>query len=198
MAHAQGRQPLLGVRHHRPDPQRQRRNRRICEITRDVTERVESQRILRETQEQLALSQRLDAVGQLSGGIAHDFNNLLMIIMGNLDRVRHETQGLGTSAANVQRSIANAIARRPAGRRAYAAPARVLAPPAAQPQGSRSQSISARLGRVSATCARGDDRNRGDRRAPALAHRGRCSAARNELSSTSRSTPETRCRMAAS
>jgi PAS domain S-box-containing protein len=81
----------------------------FAKVTRDVTERMEAQRILRETQEQLALSQRMEAVGQLSGGIAHDFNNLLMIIMGNLDRVRHETQALGTSAANVQRSIANAM-----------------------------------------------------------------------------------------
>jgi PAS domain S-box-containing protein len=78
-------------------------------VTRDITERVETQRILRETQEQLALSQRMEAVGQLSGGIAHDFNNLLMIIMGNLERVRHETQGLGESAANLQRSIASAL-----------------------------------------------------------------------------------------
>ena len=31
MARAQGRQPLLGLRHHRPDSRRQRRNRRICE-----------------------------------------------------------------------------------------------------------------------------------------------------------------------
>ena len=81
----------------------------FAKVTRDVTERMETQRILRETQEQLALSQRLEAVGQLSGGIAHDFNNLLMIIMGNLDRVRHETQALGPSAPNVQRSIANAM-----------------------------------------------------------------------------------------
>jgi PAS domain S-box-containing protein len=78
-------------------------------VTRDITERMETQRILRETQEQLALSQRMEAVGQLSGGIAHDFNNLLMIIMGNLERVKHETQGMGESAANLERPIANAL-----------------------------------------------------------------------------------------
>jgi PAS domain S-box-containing protein len=78
-------------------------------VTRDITERMETQRILRETQEQLAVSQRMEAVGQLSGGIAHDFNNLLMIIMGNLERVRHGVQGLGESAANLQHSIANAM-----------------------------------------------------------------------------------------
>jgi PAS domain S-box-containing protein len=64
-------------------------------VTRDITERMEAQRILRETQEQLAASQRMEAVGQLSGGIAHDFNNLLMIIMGNLERLRHDAQKLG-------------------------------------------------------------------------------------------------------
>ena len=78
-------------------------------VTRDITERMETQRLLRETQEQLAFSQRMEAVGQLGGGIAHDFNNLLMIIMGNLERVKHEAQGLGESAANLQRPIANAL-----------------------------------------------------------------------------------------
>jgi PAS domain S-box-containing protein len=81
----------------------------FAKVTRDVTERMETQRILRETQEQLALSQRMEAVGQLSGGIAHDFNNLLMIIMGNLERVKQATQGLGESAANLQRPIGNAL-----------------------------------------------------------------------------------------
>jgi PAS domain S-box-containing protein len=81
----------------------------FAKVTRDITERMETQRILHETQEQLALSQRMEAVGQLSGGIAHDFNNLLMIIMGNLERVMRDVQARGGSAANLQRSIANAM-----------------------------------------------------------------------------------------
>ena len=56
----------------------------FAKITRDITERREAQLKLEQMHHQLAESQKLDALGQLTGGVAHDFNNLLMIISGSL------------------------------------------------------------------------------------------------------------------
>ena len=55
------------------------------------------------------LARPIEEPGQLGGGIAHDFNNLLMIIIGNLERAGRDAQALGASAANLPRSIANAM-----------------------------------------------------------------------------------------
>jgi PAS domain S-box-containing protein len=55
----------------------------FAKITRDITERRESALKLERMQKQLAESQKLDALGQLTGGVAHDFNNLLMVIGGS-------------------------------------------------------------------------------------------------------------------
>lgn len=60
----------------------------FAKITRDITERRETQRALEEAREALFQSQKMEAIGQLTGGIAHDFNNLLMAVLGSLELVR--------------------------------------------------------------------------------------------------------------
>ena len=79
----------------------------FAKITRDMTERMEAQRELQETQERLAASQKMEAVGQLSGGIAHDFNNLLMIVLGNLETMQRYTRQ--SDNPNMQRAVNNAM-----------------------------------------------------------------------------------------
>src|SRR5437899_7698400 len=75
----------------------------FAKITRDITERRDAQLKLEQMQKQLAESQKLDALGQLTGGVAHDFNNLLMIISGSLHTLKKG--GLGGDH-RLQRAVA--------------------------------------------------------------------------------------------
>jgi PAS domain S-box-containing protein len=80
----------------------------FAKVTRDITERYEAQRSLKQIQEQFVVSQKMEAVGQLSGGIAHDFNNLLMIVMGNLEIAQRQTKKL-SGVGNLERVLNNAM-----------------------------------------------------------------------------------------
>jgi PAS domain S-box-containing protein len=60
----------------------------FAKITRDITEREETQRELETAREALFQSQKMEAIGQLTGGVAHDFNNLLMAVMSSLELLK--------------------------------------------------------------------------------------------------------------
>jgi PAS domain S-box-containing protein len=72
------------------DPIRDEQGRLIgfAKITRDITERRDTQLALQEAQNQRAHAQKMDALGQLTGGVAHDFNNLLMVISGHIHTLK--------------------------------------------------------------------------------------------------------------
>ncbi|HEY1934514.1 MAG TPA: PAS domain S-box protein [Acetobacteraceae bacterium] len=62
----------------------------FAKITRDITERRETQLALDKAREALFQSQKMEALGQLTGGIAHDFNNLLAAVLGSLEIARKQ------------------------------------------------------------------------------------------------------------
>jgi PAS domain S-box-containing protein len=100
--------------------------KRAEEALQDLNATLEQQVVertlqLREKDQALRQSQKMEAVGQLTGGIAHDFNNLLQVILGNLESLqRHLPQDSG----RLQRAVNQAMN---GARRAAALTQRLLA-----------------------------------------------------------------------
>lgn len=80
----------------------------FAKITRDVTESVQAQQVIKETREALFQSQKMESLGQLTGGIAHDFNNLLMVILGSLELARKHVPQDARAFALINNAIAGA------------------------------------------------------------------------------------------
>ncbi len=68
----------------------------------DITNLRQAQEALNKSEEQLAQSRRLEAVGQLAGGIAHDFNNLLGVITGYCDLLLRDIGSLDPRSVRVE------------------------------------------------------------------------------------------------
>jgi len=65
----------------------------FAKITRDITERMEANRLLEDAKKALFQSQKMEAIGKLTGGVAHDFNNVLQVLRGNLELLERRHSG---------------------------------------------------------------------------------------------------------
>lgn len=83
----------------------------FAKITRDITERRESEARLEAANAQLFQAQKMEAVGQLTGGVAHDFNNLLMVVRSSLDLLRKRVSPTDHAAARLIENASQAAAR---------------------------------------------------------------------------------------
>ncbi len=72
--------------------------KKLLAVSRDITDRKNSEEEREDMQKQLLHAQKLESMGVLAGGIAHDFNNILTAIIGNADlalmKINKESPGV--------------------------------------------------------------------------------------------------------
>jgi PAS domain S-box-containing protein len=88
----------------------------------DITALKQAEAALRQTQDQLLQSQKMEALGQLAGGIAHDFNNILTIILGygemilaagdecDVDALRGDVEAMRAAAERARKLVRQILA----------------------------------------------------------------------------------------
>jgi PAS domain S-box-containing protein len=57
---------------------------RTTVVLRDITQRLEAQRLQRALEARLSEASKMEAIGQMAAGVAHDFNNIISAILGNV------------------------------------------------------------------------------------------------------------------
>lgn len=77
----------------------------IC-VTRDVSERQQSEMERARLRDQLLTAQRQEALGQLAAGVAHDFNNVLSAISGSAALLKLDLPEQGKPVEHADRIIA--------------------------------------------------------------------------------------------
>ncbi len=77
----------------------------ICYLVaegRDITEQIDAEQKLKESQTRLERVKRLETIGQLAGGVAHDFNNMLSAIIGYTEIVSSKLSPDDPIFSNIQ------------------------------------------------------------------------------------------------
>ncbi|HEX2965819.1 MAG TPA: PAS domain S-box protein [Syntrophorhabdaceae bacterium] len=79
----------------------------ILSVTRDMTQRKQSEEEKARLESQLFQSQKMEAIGTLAGGVAHDFNNILTIISGFGSLLKMETEKGDPKEAYIDQILAS-------------------------------------------------------------------------------------------